>query len=207
MLVFLCLSATGLSQTQQDDQTPDIEYDAFADTASPIYAPLRIEDLEVVRGAAIAMRGDFLRVNPGNGGGARFVQLRGISAPRKDQLCRTKRGGTYDCFEFSKVLLDRLVKGREVLCILEGASLAAAYVGQCQADNIDLSGAMVAAGWAMARPSLSGSYRSIQSRAQARHRGMWAGRIEAPHDFHKRSLPSRMVLDPLPPARTEDIGG
>jgi endonuclease YncB( thermonuclease family) len=84
------------------------------------------------------------------------VRLAGVAAPVRGQRCEDGLGGSYDCGAPATAALAGLVRGRGVSCRFgarDGIGLTQAV---CEAGGTDLGQALIAAGWARARPDGAG---------------------------------------------------
>lgn len=137
---------------------------------------------EIMRGTATAIDGDLLELD------GRQLRLHAIDAPDAGQTCRTRGGREYDCGTEARVMLGRLLEGRETECEVLHIASDGRRVALCRIDGISIAGAMVLRGWAFAAERLAPDYARLQSLAQARRAGMWAGRVEAPWLWRSRRL-------------------
>ncbi len=170
-------------------------------TISPDANPLTSDDYRRLVGFVQAESGDELTIAERAGLRGSKIKLWGIDAPEMAQICRTKRGIEYNCGEFSKNALTTFTKDKQVLCTVLFTTVQRVQVARCQMANVDVAGAMIAAGWAFAAPHVTSNYDRIQSKAQARKLGMWAGRVEPPWNFRSR-LEADANADPAPPMIT-----
>ena len=107
--------------------------------------------------------GDTLRMD------GRVIRLSGVEAPNRGDTCR----GGADCGGAATAELARLVRDRRVDCRLSGHDRLGRPYGDCIANGVDLSSAIVASGWARAledRPSLA----NLELRARQHGAGLWA---------------------------------
>ena len=135
-----------------------------------------------VKGSGSAMEGDVVSVK------GTMIRLRGVDAPDPGQTCRTLRGVEYDCFSAARAQLQQMLDLGEVTCVAKEQDRNQHHIGVCRVLGKDLSAAMLVRGWAFAYQSLSTAYGGLESRAQARKAGMWAGRVEAPWLWRTRKL-------------------
>lgn len=107
--------------------------------------------------------GDTLRLE------GTVIRLRGIEAPERGDLC----GASTDCGGAATLALAGLVRDRRVECRLNGEDRAGRPYGSCQANGTDLSRAVVASGWARARPGAP-ELADLELRARRQRAGLWA---------------------------------
>lgn len=126
--------------------------------APPSPARLSAEPDEVA-----VIGGDTLRL------AGQVVRLRGVEAPDRGDRCQ----GELDCGGLATSALARLVRDRRVECRLKGHDGAGRAFAACEADGTDLSRAIVASGWARARPGLP-ELADLELRARRQRTGLWA---------------------------------
>jgi endonuclease YncB( thermonuclease family) len=125
-------------------------------------------------GRASVVDGDTIEVR-----GVR-IRLAGVDAPESDQTCSRGNGTTYRCGQASALFLDRMLEGRTVSCRGRGVSYDR-IVAECDVGGIDVSSAMVAAGWAVDYPRYSrGRYAADEAGARGRRDGVWQGDFVRP---------------------------
>ncbi|MDE4914892.1 thermonuclease family protein [Methylobacterium sp. 092160098-2] len=125
-------------------------------------------------GRASVVDGDTIEVR-----GVR-IRLAGVDAPESDQTCSRGDGTTYRCGQASALFLDRMLEGRTVSCRGRGVSYDR-IVAECDVGGVDVSSAMVAAGWAVDYPRYSrGRYAADQAGARGRRDGVWQGDFVRP---------------------------
>ncbi len=110
--------------------------------------------------------GDTLRL------GSRVVRLAGVQAPGRGDVCQ----GGADCGRAAATVLAGLVRDRTVECRLSGHDSMGRPYGSCDANGTDLSRAIVASGWARARPETPG-LADLELRARRQGAGLWAASI------------------------------
>lgn len=150
---------------------------AGAQGVSPAAAQIALDPFEVVSGFVQVVEGDVLSVN-----GAE-VRLYGIDAPELRQTCRNARGAEFDCGAAARAVLERLIGDQQVECTIYSRPDRRRGVGRCRMGTTDLGQAMVQRGWAFALSGQSHRYDLDQSRAQAVHAGLWAGRAQPPWEW------------------------
>jgi endonuclease YncB( thermonuclease family) len=126
------------------------------------------------------VEGDSVSVN------GQIVKLWGIDAPDLKQTCTTRQGQSYDCFTPAKNMLAGFIGQNQVTCYIRGQDRHGQKVGTCAVGDLDLAALMVRAGWALAYFDLSPQYIELEADAQARKRGLWAGKLEPPWSWRSR---------------------
>ena len=114
-------------------------------------------------GQVAVIDGDTLRVNE------LVIRLRGVEAPERGDVCR----GGADCGGAATSALAGLVRDRRIECRLDGHDGAGRPYAACQANGTDLSRAVVASGWARARPGVP-ELADLELRARRQRAGLWA---------------------------------
>lgn len=110
----------------------------------------------------------------------RRVRLRGVDAPEIAQTC-FKSGAVVRCGEEARDALSALVRDREVACRASGLDRYGRELAVCRAGGIDIGGALVRRGLAVAY----GGYEAEERAARAERVGLWAGSFERPADYRK----------------------
>lgn len=128
----------------------------------------------------MALEGDLLSVN----GAA--VRLWGIDAPDSGQMCQTKANTSYDCFTRAKDMLSSFIGSNQITCYIRGKDRNGQSIGTCAVQGLDLAALMVREGWALAYSELTHQYADLEGQAQARTKGLWAGRVEPPWRWRSR---------------------
>ncbi|MGP1397913.1 MAG: thermonuclease family protein [Inquilinaceae bacterium] len=146
----------------------------------PAAAQVTKDPFMPLSGPAQAVEGDLLSVN------GTLVRLYGIDAPDRGQTCRSRRDQSYDCAEAARAMLDRLIDGAEVDCVIYHELSDNQNSGLCRVGSADLGGAMVMRGWAFSHRSLSNRYNQHEAVAHSRRAGVWAGRAERPSHWRSR---------------------
>ncbi len=138
-----------------------------------------------IAGRASVLEANILRI------GGHTVRLTGIEVPDPDQRCHragAKRGNRgWPCGESSKEATARLVRGRDVTCMVGGKDEAGIASGSCAVGGADVAGALVRAGHAFAESGLLSSYKSAEAEAKAARAGLWASaEPERPAQYRQR---------------------
>lgn len=121
------------------------------------------EHLRADAGQVAVVGGDTLRLD------GRVVRLSGVEAPDRGDTCR----GGADCGGAATAALAGLVRDRRVDCRLSGHDRLGRPFGDCMANGVDLSSAIVASGWARAREDRPG-LANLELRARQHGAGLWA---------------------------------
>lgn len=121
------------------------------------------EQLRADAGQVAVVGGDTLRLD------GRVVRLSGVEAPDRGDTCRNGA----DCGGAASAELARLVRDRRVECRLSGHDRLGRPYGDCVANGVDLSSAIVASGWGRAREDRPG-LANLELRARQHGAGLWA---------------------------------
>ncbi len=131
------------------------------------------EGLEDIVGPASVIDGDTVLVNE------QTIRLWGIEAPDLDQSCQDASGAEWPCGLYAKQILARLVGASTIHCKPQGLTEDRILVALCTVDGRDLAWAMVAFGFAIDVPDISGgAYRAPQSQSAAVRAGIWSGTMD-----------------------------
>lgn len=136
-------------------------------------------------GSGSAVEGDLVSVN----GSA--VKLWGVDAPDAGQMCQTKANQSYDCFTIAKERLSSYIGQNQVTCYMRGKDSHGQSIGTCAVNGLDLAALMVRDGWALAYTAITPQYADLEGEAQAKERGIWSGRVEAPWRYRSRIASQR----------------
>lgn len=110
------------------------------------------------------------------------VRLFGVDAPELAQSCE-RGGGSWSCGKAAASKLASLVAGKSVVCEQNDVDDYGRIVATCRAGSVDLGGAMVDAGLAVALPRFSDRYVTAEARARAAGLGLWNGTFQMPADY------------------------
>lgn len=114
------------------------------------------------------------------------IRLHGIDAPEMRQMCE-KQGVSYGCgIDARTFLADRLPIGTEVKCDHIDTDRYNRLVMRCYHRGIDISAAMVQAGWAVAYRRYAKDYVADEIFAKNQQNGLWAGTFQMPWDWRKK---------------------
>lgn len=128
---------------------------------------------QVINGQASILDGDSFTMTGAD------IRLHGIDAPEGRQTCQ-RDGASWACGEEAASRLRRLVEGKQVHCTARDKDRYGRMVATCEADGIDLAGAMVSAGLAVALPEFSGAYLDAEARAKKHRIGIWGSQFAMP---------------------------
>lgn len=130
------------------------------------------EELKEIAGPAAAVDGDTIVI------AGQPVRLWGIDAPEADQTCQDLDGEAWPCGQYAKQILANLVSTASVICVPQGLNHDGVIVAYCTSEGRDLAWAMVAFGFAVDVPEMSGgAYRDPQAQSAAVKAGIWSGTI------------------------------
>ena len=143
-----------------------------------------------VSGGARAADGDSLDLS------GIAVRLLGVDAPELAQNC--ERGGeSWQCGKEAAAKLASLVAGKDVSCEQQDVDAYGRIVATCRAGAVDLGGAMVEAGLAVALPQFSDHYVGAETRARQARLGLWNSRFQMPAEYR--------AAHPRPRARAPEL--
>lgn len=125
---------------------------------------------QVIGGTATVIDGDTLDF------AGTYVRLAGIDAPAADLVC-TRAGENWACGEEARQVLVDLIADRKVRCVVEQSNQTGNFA-HCTADGIDLSDAMVRAGFAVVPASIGPGYAEAQDVARKFSLGIWGSQFE-----------------------------
>jgi len=137
-------------------------------------------------GYASVIDGDTLTID------SERIRLSGIDAPEKKADCTIKATGErIACGERAGDVLRGLTGGRSVSCVRDGEdrygrTLATCYARQ-KGKRIDIAGAMVRQGWALAYRRYSDRYVMDETAARLDGFGLWAMEFQNPEDYRREA--------------------
>ncbi|WP_162937334.1 thermonuclease family protein [Indioceanicola profundi] len=137
---------------------------------------------DVLTGPAIAVEGDRLTIE------GQEIRLYGIDAPDRGQKCVSGRGVEYDCFEMSRLALERLLQAGSPTCTMLPGAKDDGRLARCTVNGHDIGAFQVLAGWAMSYRRIAPDYAKQEALAMSRRRGLWTGRAEAPWIWRDRQI-------------------
>lgn len=113
------------------------------------------------------------------------VRLHGIDAPELRQTCATAEAVPYSCGQAAASILSDIIGGSVVACYVIEIDRHRRAVAKCFTGGRDLSGEMVASGWAVAYRHYSNDYVAAEAIAKERKLGLWNGSFEDPASWRK----------------------
>jgi endonuclease YncB( thermonuclease family) len=119
------------------------------------------------------------------------VRLHGVDAPELAQSCM-RGGAPWACGKEAAGRLANLIADKPVRCEQRDIDDYGRIVATCQAGGVDLGGAMVTDGLAVALPHFSDRYVAAEARARAVKLGLWGSEFQMPADYraaHPRPKP------------------
>ena len=136
--------------------------------------PSIVGQASVVDGDSLEIRGERIR-------------LFGIDAPEARQTC-TRDGRPWRCGQIAAQRLEALIGGRNLRCEPEDIDRYGRVVAVCYEGEIDLNGALVAEGLALAYRDFSRRYVPDEDAARSAGRGVWARGVqfEPPWEWRRR---------------------
>lgn len=117
------------------------------------------------------------------------VRLFGIDAPELRQSC-IRDGQQWTCGANAAEELSNLVTGKQVRCVSMGVDQYGRVLGRCTVGTLDVNGAMVAGGYAVAFRRYSTEYVAAEDNAKANRRGLWAGTFTMPSEYRHGTAPA-----------------
>lgn len=154
--------------------------------ATPLFAPLAVL-AATIAGVAKVVDGDTLIVS------GTKIRLTGIDAPETDQICLDGAGNTYACGVMARDNLIRLIENNPLICSGEEIDIYKRQLMTCFADDTDLNGAMVSAGWALAFQKYSKIYVKQELEARMLQSGLWSGAFIASWDWRRRDAGTEIL--------------
>ncbi len=144
-------------------------------------------------GKAYVTDGDAIKIS------GTKIRLDGIDAPEAKQKCE-RNGQKWRCGQVATQTLRKLIKGQSVTCKGDITDKYRRLIAVCSANSVDLNGAMVDAGMALAYRKYSTQYVPNEQKARQAKKGVWAGEFVKPWDWRKgKRLGGN---NPKPAART-----
>ena len=144
------------------------------------FAPPTASAKDVITGKAFVVDAGTLEV------AGRRIHLFGIDAPDRAQTCTTKKGAAYPCGLRAAFALDNLAKGKLVSCAPRGVDGAMRIMAMCSYNGLDIGGAMIESGWAIADVRYSDTYLKTEEAAANAGLGLWQGNFEEPSIWREK---------------------
>jgi endonuclease YncB( thermonuclease family) len=135
---------------------------------------------DVAPGKLVVIDGDSLRESNTE------IRLYGIDAPEYRQTCLDAEKKDYACGKRAAEALRNLVRGQDVKCQSLNQDRYGRSVSTCRAGDLDINGAMVTQGWAVAFIQYGFDYVGVEREARQAKRGLWSGQFEEPELYRKR---------------------
>ena len=129
-------------------------------------------------GQASVIDGDTIEIH-----GTR-IRFNGIDAPESSQTCEAD-GLSYRCGQKAAIALSDFIGVHTVTCNKTGTDRWRRVIAKCFSEGADLSGWMVANGWAIAYRKYSMDYIADEERARNQRIGIWAGKFVVPEEWRK----------------------
>ena len=117
--------------------------------------------------------------------GAVRVRLHGIDAFERDQMCDGPRGA-WACGAAATRALKARAEGRGLICRVLDTDRYGRKVSRCEQAGVDVAGALVAEGLALAYRRYSRDYIDEELAAEARGAGAWNGSFDRPEQWRRR---------------------
>lgn len=133
------------------------------------------------QGLARLIDGDTLQIDD------QRIRLNGIDTPEPAQRCTDVRGKRYRCGKRATDALNKLIRGRPVVCHGSARDDYDRLIAECTirtgTGTVSLNREMVRLGWAVAFEKYSDLYLPEQLEAAKANRGIWRGAFQLPQDF------------------------
>ncbi|MEM7213061.1 MAG: thermonuclease family protein [Pseudomonadota bacterium] len=128
-------------------------------------------------GTALLIDGDTIRI------AEQGIRLNGIDTPEPAQRCLDAKGKSYRCGKRATDALNRLIRGRPVVCVGAERDDYDRLIAECAVGDVSLNRELVRMGWAVAYEEYTDRYLADALEAQKAARGIWRGSFQRPHDF------------------------
>lgn len=121
--------------------------------------------------------------------GSRRVRLHGVDAVEKNQTCRTEQGQKWACGLWVVSAVRAQFEGANADCTALGTDRYNRTLARCSVGGDDLGATLVADGLVTAYARYSMDYVSLESKARATNRGLWASTSQSPESFRHAKQP------------------
>ena len=115
------------------------------------------------------------------------IRLKGIDAPEMSQTCQSKSGRAYYCGDAALTHLKSIIGQQTLVCRGDQKDAYGRLIAYCETNGVDLNGAMVEAGWAVAYTHYEDTYEAQERIAKKDKRGIWQGEFTRPAIFRSTS--------------------
>ena len=112
------------------------------------------------------------------------IRLFGIDAPEGKQTC-TLDGKAWACGIEARDALARLIDGKPITCQQRDIDRYKRIVAVCHVEGLDLNGAMVRQGWALAYRRYSRAYVEAEDEARLAVVGIWRAKVTEPWEWRQ----------------------
>jgi endonuclease YncB( thermonuclease family) len=113
------------------------------------------------------------------------VRLHGIDAFERDQMC-DRPGGSWACGAAATRSMRDRAEGRQLVCRVLDTDRYGRKISRCEQNGVDIGGALVAEGLALAYRRYSQDYVVAETAARARGVGAWNGSFDRPEQWRSR---------------------
>jgi endonuclease YncB( thermonuclease family) len=133
-----------------------------------------------ISGRAMAVSGDTLRLD------GKLIGLAGIEAPDLAQVCTRAGKQRWRCGVAATEALSQKIRREVVTCAPTGREDRGRQMARCRVGEEDIAATLVKAGWVFAESGFLSAYGRVESEAQAKKVGLWAGEAERPDAWRTR---------------------
>ena len=129
-----------------------------------------------ISGNPIIIDGDTIKINN------QKIRLLGIDAFEKKQECIRDKI-KYPCGEISISILETIISGQSVNCIIKKKDIYKRWLGTCFIGELDINENMVLLGYAFSY--MSKKYKTTENEAKKVRAGAWDGEFIFPWEWRK----------------------